>query len=56
MDGYVSKPIRTHELFAAIEEAIARYTGQNASHSQPAESTTSVTKGTPALAELKAKL
>jgi PAS domain S-box-containing protein len=57
MDGYVSKPIRTHELFAAIEAAIGRYADQNASSSQPAESTTSVTKSAPTLEEeLKAQL
>jgi len=56
MDGYVSKPIRSHELFTAIEGAIARYPDQNASHSQLADSVTSVTESTLSLEELKANL
>jgi two-component system, sensor histidine kinase and response regulator len=56
MDGYVSKPIRTFELFAAIEAAIGRFADQNASSSQPAESTTSATRNMLTLEEFNAKL
>lgn len=56
MDGYVSKPIRTHELFASIEGVTAKHSDQNASSSQPADSTTSATKKSITLEGLKAKL
>jgi two-component system, sensor histidine kinase and response regulator len=56
MDGYVSKPIRTHELFAKIESVMAKYGDQNEGGEQPTDSRSSPTKSTITLEELKAKL
>jgi two-component system sensor histidine kinase/response regulator len=49
MDGYVSKPIRVHELFTTIETVMGKCSGRNAGSEQPYEST--ITSE-----ELKAKL
>ncbi|MGA2811514.1 MAG: response regulator [Candidatus Acidiferrum sp.] len=46
MDGYVSKPIRTHELFSTIERVMGKHSDQNAGGEQPCESGASLTKST----------
>jgi two-component system, sensor histidine kinase and response regulator len=37
MDGYVSKPIRVHELFSKIESVMVKCSGQNAGSERPSE-------------------
>jgi two-component system sensor histidine kinase/response regulator len=56
MDGYVSKPIRTNELFSTIESVMVKYSDQNATGEHPSESGASSTKNIITLEELKAKL
>jgi DNA-binding response OmpR family regulator len=44
MDGYISKPIRTHELFAAIESVMDKCSGRKSRDEAPGDDTADSTK------------
>lgn len=56
MDAYISKPIRTHDLFATIESVMSKYNDRNASGDLKAADGVAARRTSTTSAELTTKL